>query len=300
MQKPFMSESVMPQTVDSEFLFDLSLRALCASCPVQKTTLVADLWKRWREGKRRMEADATTGRVPIPKTIRKTIRKTLPRAIPGHPENLVLVPPKELKKRKLSTTLGQSIFIHALAHIEFNAINLALDAVYRFRDMPWEFYTDWLSVAKEEANHHRLLSQRLNDFGYQYGDFPAHNGLWDMAVKTDRDLLQRMALIPCVFEARGLDVTPPMIKRLEALGDHGTSDILRLILEEEVRHVAIGQRWFKHECEKRQLDPENTLLELIKKHLPGRKHGPFNFEARIKAGFSEFQLIKISQLGGSS
>ncbi|NKB76337.1 MAG: DUF455 family protein [Gammaproteobacteria bacterium] len=262
-----------------DVLFDLSLAALNTGCPVEKTTLVNRLCDRWSTGELSMETDEPILRIENP----------------GHPEKLRLVSPRDLKKRKLSTPLGQSIFIHALAHIEFNAINLALDAVYRFRDMPGQFYTDWLSVAKEEANHHYLLSQRLNDFGRDYGDFPAHNGLWDMALQTDQDLLQRMALIPCVFEARGLDVTPPMIKRLEIMEDEKTADILRLILKEEVRHVAVGQKWFKYECQTRHLDAETTLVELIQEHLPNRKQGPFNFEARIKAGFSEFQLTRMEQ-----
>ena len=216
---------------------------------------------------------------------------------PGRPDRPELVHHRDLKKRKLSTDLGKAILIHAIAHIEFNAINLALDAVYRFHRMPAEYYTDWLSVALDEARHFELLVDRLKEFGFSYGDFPAHNGLWDMAVQTDSDVLLRMSLIPCVFEARGLDVTPPMINRLVDQGDSQSAEVLKIILDEEVRHVAIGQKWFRHECKKRRLDPDKTLVDLINEYLPGRRHGPFNTNDRIAAGFSHAQLEGIYALG---
>ncbi|XP_014680055.1 PREDICTED: uncharacterized protein HI_0077-like, partial [Priapulus caudatus] len=133
--------------------------------------------------------------------------------------------------------------IHAVTHIEFNAINLALDALYRFQHMPRDFYIDWLQVAAEEAHHFSLLRQRLEKMGYHYGDMPAHNGLWEMTVATDHDVLTRMALVPRVLEARGLDVTPGMMERLKKVDDQETVDILTLILRDEIGHVAIGSRW---------------------------------------------------------
>ena len=216
---------------------------------------------------------------------------------PGRPEKPQLVHHRDLKKRKLSTDLGKAILIHAIAHIEFNAINLALDAAYRFHSMPTDYYTDWLSVALDEARHFELLVDRLAEFGFSYGDFPAHNGLWDMAVQTDGDVLLRMSLIPCVFEARGLDVTPPMIGRLMDQGDRRSAEVLTIILNEEVRHVAIGQKWFRHECGIRRLDPDKTLVDLINEYLPGRRHGPFNTKDRVAAGFSHAQLDGICALG---
>jgi len=215
---------------------------------------------------------------------------------PGRPDKPELVHPRQLTRRKLGTADGLASFIHAIAHIEFNAINLALDAAYRFRDMPDGYYVDWLTVAAEEARHHQLLVGRLRQLGHEYGDFPAHNGLWDMAMQTDHDVLLRMALIPCVFEARGLDVTPPMIDRLERIGENESANILRLILREEVGHVAIGNRWYRFECERRKLDPDDSFIRLVSEYLPGRKHGPFNFTDRRAAGFTDKLTERLGQI----
>ena len=184
--------------------------------------------------------------------------------------------------------------VHAIAHIEFNAINLALDAVYRFRDMPQQYYSDWLRVADEEALHFTLLNDYLISKGASYGDYAAHNGLWEMAVKSDHDVLVRMALVPRVLEARGLDVTPGMINRLEQAGDTETAAILEIILDEEVRHVEIGTRWFRHCCEAEQLDPDETFLGLLAEHFSGGIRGPFNLPARFRAGFTEREMKALS------
>jgi uncharacterized ferritin-like protein (DUF455 family) len=180
--------------------------------------------------------------------------------------------------------------VHAIAHIEFNAINLALDAAYRFRGMPGEYYRDWLSVAADEARHFGLLQDRLHALGAVYGDFPAHNGLWEMAEKTADSCLLRMALVPRVLEARGLDVTPGMIERLERAGDIDTVAALRVILAEEVRHVAIGTHWFRYCCSREGLDPETTFLSLLQSHYGPAVRGPFNLEARYEAGFSKDEM----------
>jgi uncharacterized ferritin-like protein (DUF455 family) len=184
--------------------------------------------------------------------------------------------------------------VHAIAHIEFNAINLALDAAYRFRDMPPEYHGDWLSVAADEARHFRLLQDRLAELGISYGDFPAHNGLWEMAEKTADRCLVRMALVPRVLEARGLDVTPGMIERLAAAGDHATVAVLRVILAEEVRHVAIGTRWFRYCCEREGLEPSATFLDLLERRHAGTVRGPFNLEARYAAGFSRQEMAALA------
>ena len=194
---------------------------------------------------------------------------------PGRPEKPQLVSPRTLAHRKLGTPEGRAAFLHAIAHIEFNAVNLACDAVYRFRDMPEEYYLDWARVASEEAYHFSLLQQRLVDMDYTYGDFDAHNGLWEMACKTAHDVLVRMALVPRVLEARGLDVTPSMIERLRKLGDEASVEILGIIFRDEIGHVEIGSRWFRFVCEQRGLDSELTFRDLLQEYMRGRMKGPF-------------------------
>ncbi len=213
----------------------------------------------------------------------------LPIADPGRPERPELIHPGKVPRRRLGSEAGRAVLVHAIAHIEFNAINLALDAAYRFRDFPADYYSDWLSVAWDEVRHFRLLTVRLRDMGYAYGDFPAHNGLWEMAVKTSLDPMVRMALVPRVLEARGLDVTPGMMDRLTAVGDLQTVAVLEIILEEEVRHVAIGTRWFNYCCQQRGLDSELTFRQLLKEYY-GKLRGPFNIQARLQAGFTRAEL----------
>ncbi|MDX1496717.1 MAG: ferritin-like domain-containing protein [Salinisphaeraceae bacterium] len=212
---------------------------------------------------------------------------------PGRPERPILVDPAKVPKRRLHTAEGRAALIHAVAHIEFNAINLALDAVWRFRGMPVAFYNDWLSVASDEARHFGWLSQRLDALGFAYGDFKAHNGLWEMACKTADDPLKRMALVPRVLEARGLDVTPGMIKRLHQAGDEETAAILVQILREEEDHVAIGSRWYGFLCRQRHVDPEARFEALLDEFNLGIKP-PLNEPARLRGGFSkqELQLLK--------
>jgi uncharacterized ferritin-like protein (DUF455 family) len=180
--------------------------------------------------------------------------------------------------------------VHAIAHIEFNAIDLAWDAVYRFRGLPHAYYADWVSVANDEARHFSLLRARLQELGYDYGDFDAHNGLWEMAEKTAHDGLARMALVPRVLEARGLDVTPGMIVKLRSLGDSATVAILETILREEVAHVAAGSRWYRWYCERAGIDPAPRFRELLGEYARAVLYGPFNFEARSAAGFDDEEL----------
>ncbi len=217
--------------------------------------------------------------------------KTIP--IPGRPKKPELVSPKKLKHRKLSSEIGRANLIHAITHIEFNAINLALDAVYRFQKMPTDFYTDWLQVASEEAYHFSLLRDRLKEMGHHYGDMLAHNGLWEMTVKTDHDVLIRMALVPRVLEARGLDVTPGMMERLEKVGDQKTVDILSIILRDEIGHVAIGSKWFHYCCEKKNLNAETTFRKLLIKYMGAPLRAPFHTEARLQAGFTQEEMEQL-------
>lgn len=186
--------------------------------------------------------------------------------------------------------------MHAVAHIEFNAINLAWDAVYRFDGLPDTYYQDWASVAVDEARHYALLEHRLRELGHEYGDFPAHDGLWSMAIATEDDLVARMALVPRVLEARGLDVTPPMIERLRAHGDDATAAILAVILREEVRHVAIGSVWFQHACTESGLEPQAHFELLLGRFGDQRIRGPFNHGARAAAGFSAAELALLDEI----
>jgi len=214
----------------------------------------------------------------------------------GHPEKPELVHPSKLPRRGLGSEKGRLALIHAIAHIEFNAINLALDAVQRFPHLPADYYHDWIQVAKEEAKHFCLLRERLKDGGVDYGDFPAHNGLWDMAVRTAYDPLVRMALVPRMLEARGLDVTPGIMQRFGKLGDHKTLEVLQIILDEEVGHVAHGSRWFNYLCEQRGLEPETAYFDLLNNFLNGEIRCPLHRSARLEAGFTEHELDRLETL----
>lgn len=216
-----------------------------------------------------------------------------PIGMPGRPSRPTLVHPRELPRRGLGSLEGRAAFIHAIAHIELNAIDLAWDAVYRFRGLPTAFYADWIAVAHDESRHFVLLRDRLRELGYDYGDFAAHNGLWEMTEKTAHDGLARMALVPRVLEARGLDVTPGMIVKLRALGDDATADILEIILREEIAHVAAGSHWFRWYCERAGVEPRVRFRELLKEYAGGYLHGPFNLEARLAAGFDEDELAAL-------
>ena len=208
----------------------------------------------------------------------------------GQPDKPLLVDPKQVKPRKMATTEGYAALLHAVAHIEFNAINLALDAAYRFRGIAPEFQLDWLRVAAEEAQHFCLMRERLQAHGFDYGDFEAHNHLWDMAYKTAYDPLLRMALVPRVLEARGLDVTPAMRAKIEQKGDTETCAVLDIIYRDEVGHVKVGNEWYHHLCHQRGLDALDLFKQLIQRYDLFLFRGHLNIEARERAGFSAFEL----------
>lgn len=220
---------------------------------------------------------------------------TAPANIPGLPAKPELVSPLAVKHRAMHTVEGRAILLHALAHIEFNAINLALDAVWRFAGMPREFYADWLRVAEEEALHFSLLEAHLNRQGYAYGNFPAHNSLWEMAAKTQEDILARIALIPRTMEARGLDATPQVRAKFVQVRDTAAVEILDIILHDEISHVAAGNRWFNWLCEQRGLEPVATYARLATEYAAPKMRGPFNLQARRAAGFSEEELAALTQ-----
>lgn len=215
---------------------------------------------------------------------------TEPPGLPGRPSRPRLVDPAAVPRRSPFTPSGRAALLHAVAHIEFNAINLALDAVWRFADQPPDYYRDWLRVAAEEAHHFRLLREHLRTLGHDYGDFEAHDGLWAMAEKTKADVVARMALVPRTLEARGLDATPPMQARLRKAGDLRAVAILDVILRDEVGHVAIGNRWYREACAARGLDPVAHYPVLAQRHDAPRLKPPFNRAAREAAGFSEEEL----------
>ena len=224
-----------------------------------------------------------------------------PIGVPGRPERPRLVPPRDLPQRGLGSVEGRAGYVHAIAHIEFNAINLAWDAVYRFRGLPPAFYADWVGVAEDEARHFQLLEARLAALGSRYGAFDAHDGLWDMARRTAHDLLLRMALVPRVLEARGLDVTPDMIRRLRSLGEHGIADDLEIILREEVAHVAAGTRWYHWACARDGVaDPDAHFAALMAEHAGPVLRRPFNREARLASGFSLPELAALERHAAGS
>lgn len=264
-------------------IFAEARRCLDATSPEDKPTRTFEVAQAFACGEIAIDDDAS-----LPEPIR----------MPGRPATPKLVHPRDLPRRGFGSDEGRAAFIHAVAHIEFNAIDLAWDAVYRFRGMPAEYYADWVAVANDEARHFRMLRARLNELGHDYGDFDAHNGLWEMAEKTAHDGLARMALVPRVLEARGLDVTPGMIVKLRALGDHATAGILAVILQEEVAHVAAGSRWFRWHCERAGVAPNARFRELLGEYATGVLHKPFNMEARVQAGFDPEELEELLVAAG--
>ncbi len=218
-----------------------------------------------------------------------------PDHLPCRPDRPTLVSVLKVQKRSAHTVEGRAALLHALAHIELNAIDLALDIVWRFADLPKQFYIDWAIVAQEEAIHFSLLADHLSGLGYHYGDFPAHTGLWDMAERTKGDLLARLALVPRTLEARGLDASPPVRDKLLSAGDKRGAEILSIILRDEIGHVATGNRWFRWLCNQRDLDPIAAYKALTVQYCAPKLRGPFNLEARRAAGFDEAELACLCQ-----
>ena len=217
-----------------------------------------------------------------------------PPLLPGRPALPRLVPPKEVPTRSPFTTEGRAALLHAVTHIEFNAINLALDAVWRFDGMPRQFYLDWLRVASEEALHFTLLREHLQTLGFEYGSFDAHDGLWTMTQRTAHDVTARMALVPRTLEARGLDAAPPMQAKLRQAGDLRAVDILGVILRDEVGHVAIGNHWYRWLCARDGHDPVALYAELTVRYQAPRLRPPFNSDARRAAGFTDTEIALLA------
>jgi len=264
---------------DAPELRKLALEALLEPNPIKKVALAQSIY-----------AQAAT------LLIAPDVTWEEPTGVPGCPEKPELRSHLDVPKRSPFTTEGLAALLHAVAHIEFNAINLALDAIWRFNGMPRNYYLDWLGVAAEEAHHFSLLRAHLQSMGYDYGDFPAHTGLWDMTEKTKSDVLARMALVPRTLEARGLDATPPMQAKLRKVGSAQALQavgILDVILHDEIGHVAIGNHWYRHLCAQRGLDPVAHYVVLAKQFDAPRIKGPLNLDARRKAGFEDAELVLL-------
>lgn len=265
-----------------------ALAALCTADPTTKVTRTHDLWTRWRAlGSEDADAwDSGHALTPDADT-----------PLPGRPPRPELVAPQQVAQRSPFTREGLAALLHAIAHIEFNAINLALDALWRFPGMPLDFYRQWLQVAHEEATHFGLLREHLAMLGHAYGDFPAHNGLWEMCVKTQHDITARMALVPRTLEARGLDATPLIQARLRKVNTpeaRRAIEILDVILRDEIGHVAVGNRWYAWLCAQQGLEPVAHYRHLARLHAAPRLRGPFNVDARRSAGFSEREIEALS------
>ena len=212
------------------------------------------------------------------------------RTLPGRPIKPELIPPLNVPKRSMATPEGRVSLLHSLAHIEFNAMNLALDAIWRFSNMPTQYYVDWLQVSKEEAYHFSLLEAHLQSLGFAYGDFPAHNSLWEMVERTSDAVMARMALVPRTMEARGLDAVPAIRDRFKQVKDISVVEILEIILRDEIGHVAIGNKWFNYLCAQENLSAISTYKTLARKYHAPILRGPFNIEGRRQAGFTSEEL----------
>ena len=230
------------------------------------------------------------------------VGQTLPPGRPARPRRPELHPPRDMpRRRNFGTPAGRIALLHALAHIELNAIDLAWDLVARFAStrLPLAFYADWVGVAAEEAEHFALLAGRLEALGAAYGSLPAHDGLWEAAAATAHDVIARLAVVPLVLEARGLDVTPAMIHRLERAGDADSAALLTLIYRDEIGHVAVGLRWFEHLCREKRLAPCATFQDRVGRYFTGALKPPFNRPARDRAGFPADYYEPLACLAGS-
>lgn len=258
-------------------IFELAYECLLQKDPGKKISLVNTLYERLNNDELKLSS-----RIPVLKII-----------IPGRPDKPELVSPSDVPRRGFDSQIARIRLVHAIAHIEFNAINLAIDAVYRFRDMPRQYYIDWMQVATEEAKHFSLLEHYLKNNDSYYGAYAAHNGLWEMAIKTDHDVMVRMALVPRVLEARGLDVTPGMINRLNKTDDIDLVSILEIIHKEEIGHVRTGTSWFNFVCEQRGLDSELAFSDILDEYMANASFGPFDFPSREKAGFTKQEMQNL-------
>lgn len=260
-------------------------RAIVASADLdQKVQLAYETAKAWYG--RRLSLGPVSARHPMPDR-------------PGRPALPELLAPREMPRRSAGGEKGRLALLHSLAHIELNAVDMTWDLVGRFvqTPMPLSFFDNWVQVGLEEAKHFELLSKRLSELGSFYGALPAHDGLWQAAQATGHDLLARLAVVPLVLEARGLDVTPSMIDNLVQAGDRPSADILEIIYRDEKRHVGFGIKWFRFLCERRDLAPEPTFHALVRANFRGTVKPPFNDKARSEAGLTPGFYRPLAALG---
>ena len=255
-----------------------ALAVLALPDPAAKALQTRALWGALQASARRIDPETA---LPVPA------------GLPGRPALPRLVPAAQVPTRSPFTLTGRAALLHAICHIEFNAINLALDAVWRYAGMPEAFYRDWLQVAGEEALHFSLLRAHLQTLGHDYGDFDAHDGLWRMTEATAGDIVARMALVPRTLEARGLDATPPIQAKLRKAGDLAAVAILDVILRDEIGHVAIGNRWYAWLCQRDGLNAEVLYPQLVQRYAAPRLRPPFNVAARRAAGFTDRELAAL-------
>ena len=264
-----------------ETLAAAACRVLQTPRPEDKAALTNDIAAAWRDGRI------------------STIGRAAPPDRPARPGRPVLRAPRELPRRRIGAAPeGRIALLHALAHIELNAIDLAWDIIARFADtdgLPRAFCDDWAGVAAEEAKHFLLLSARLADLGAAYGDLPAHDGLWQAAMNTAHDLAARLAVVPLVLEARGLDVTPGMMQRLRNVGDADSADILQIIHDDEIGHVAVGRRWFEAVCRQAGQEPTARYQALVRQYFKGSVKPPFNSESRARAGLTPAYYAPLAE-----
>lgn len=260
-----------------------AIAALSASDLAEKRALTRNLADLWLERRLSLKSRSTLH----------------PPDRPGRPEKPELLPPHQVPRRSIRSRRGTIALLHSIAHIELNAIDLALDVIARFAGtpMPRSFFDGWVQVAAEEAKHFGLLQNRLADFNAAYGDLPAHDGLWEAAQRTGHDLTARLAIIPLVLEARGLDVTPSLIRQLEAAGDMATAEIFKTIYEDEKGHVAVGAKWFRFLCQKQGLEPASTFQQMVSTYFRGPLKPPFNELARAKSGVTPIFYRSLSPVG---
>ena len=258
-------------------LFAAAKRCFLIADPDEKLDASLALVADWRAGKLYWDADDEPEQFMLP----------------GRLERPLLVPPQQVGKRGCASRTRRAARVPALAHIEWTAVNLAWDTIYRFRGLPREYYEDWLQCAGEESEHFLALRGQLRAMGFDYGDFSAHDELWGSAVETAHDLMDRMGIVHRVFEARALDVIPGTLEKFRELGDSKTAAILTRIANDEIGHVSAGSRWFRYRCEQQGLDPDDTFFKLLQRYLGHIPRGPFNHEARRQCGFSDNELARL-------
>ena len=254
---------------DAQTLAECAVDILATADPADKLAMTDRAAAAWRQGQ-------------------MSLGGAMPPERPARSARPRLAQPWEMPRRSTGPK-GRIALVHALAHIELNAVDLAWDIIARFTNnaLPRRFYDDWVDIAVEEAAHHDALARRLESLGAAYGDLPAHDGLWDAAVRSADDLAARLVLIPMTLEARGLDTTPPTVQRLRRAGDEETAAILEVIFADEIKHLAVGLRWFEFLCAARNLCPHSTYREILDARFPGGLKAPFNLEARGAAGMGE-------------